>query len=162
MISDVDLAWAAGLFEGEGTVRINTATKRNLGHLCASVVNTDREVIDWFNARWPGYMNKAGGLNLERQRMAWVWNVAATKAAAFLLAIRPFIVRSMMKVRIDHGLWFQSQKTNTRENRTDEYRERQWAAYMWMGELNKRGPEAIARDRAWGATIVEAEKEPSS
>lgn len=32
-MTPVELAWSAGLFEGEGSVRINTATRRNLGEL---------------------------------------------------------------------------------------------------------------------------------
>ncbi len=34
----ISLAWAGGLFCGEGTIRINKATKRNLSHLVCSMV----------------------------------------------------------------------------------------------------------------------------
>jgi hypothetical protein len=87
-MSSFELAWAAGLFEGEGTVRINVPTRRNCGALLVSVVNTDREVIDFFQRRWPGYMKTAHRPSL-RHRPAWVWVVAAHRAAAFLGAIRP-------------------------------------------------------------------------
>lgn len=133
------LAWAAGLFEGEGCIRINKATKRNLGHLVVSVTNTDFQVIDFFQARWPGYMKSAAGLRPD-QRPAWVWVYAARKAAAFLAAIRPFIVRDIVKERIDCALRFQAGKSKPGATRvTDEYRAEQFAAYLWMKELNVRG-----------------------
>lgn len=143
MISDLELAWAAGLFEGEGTVRINKPTRRNLGHLAVSVVNTDRQVVDFFQARWPGYMKAATGLDPTRQRPAWVWCIAARKAADFLAAIRPFVVRDKVRVKIDHGIYFQGQKKPYNAKRTAQeaydYAEDQWCAYWWMCELNTRG-----------------------
>ena len=138
-MNDIELAWAAGLFEGEGTVRINKPTKRNAGHLVASVVNTDRQITDYFQSRWPGYMQKASGLDPTRQREAWVWNVAARKVAAFLAAIMPFVVRDAVLERIAHGLTFQAGKRSSHEARTLEYIEQQWNAYWWMCELNTRG-----------------------
>jgi hypothetical protein len=143
------LAWAAGLFEGEGTVRINKPTIRNWGSLMVSVVNTDREVVDFFQARWPGYCKPAGGLDPTRQRPAWVWVIAARKAADFLTTIRPFIVRNKVKERIEHALWFQSQKRHGTGCFDDAYKQEQWEAYMWMCELNWRGvrpdaPRAVA------------------
>lgn len=142
--AEVELAWAAGLFEGEGTVRINKPTKRNMGALIVSVVNTDMQVLQFFQDRWPGYMKRATGLG-PRQRPAWVWVTAAHDAAAFLRAIRPYVVRDRVKERIDHGLDFQAGKSTSRAvNRTYEYAEAQWVAYWWMCELNKRGVQADA------------------
>lgn len=136
----VELAWAAGLFEGEGTVRINKPSnnRKNCGSLLASVVNTDRQVLEFFQARWPGYMKSATGLG-PRQKPAWVWVIAATKAAAFLRDIRPFVVRDRVRQRIDHGLYFQGQKRRGRGRSSPEYIEDQWNAYWWMCHLNERG-----------------------
>lgn len=137
-----DLAWAAGLFEGEGTVRINKPSRRNTGALLASVVNTDRQVSEWFQTRWPGFMKRATGLDPSRQRPAWVWVVAARRAVAFLSAIRPFVVRDLVRARIDHGLAFQAEKSaSPLVNRSVAYAEQQWIAYWWMRELNARGVE---------------------
>lgn len=138
-MTDVELAWAAGLFEGEGTVRINKPGRRNWGHLAVSVVNTDRQVVEWFQSRWPGYMKVATGMR-PSQRQAWVWVTAAKRAATFLAAIRPFVVRDRVRERIDHGLDFQAQKrVGVRAARDSQYAEDQWNAYWWMCELNVRG-----------------------
>lgn len=57
VIREVDLAWSAAIIEGEGSIRINSATHRNLGALIVSVTNTDREIIDWFQSHWPASCN---------------------------------------------------------------------------------------------------------
>lgn len=143
----LELAWAAGLFEGEGSIRINKPTRRNLGALIASVTNTDRDVVDFFQARWPGYMKPARGLRPD-QRPAWVWVIAARQAMAFLMAIEPYIVRRAVREKIEHGVTFQLEKSSrTPENRSEEYAERQWNAYWWMGVLNTRGVAAIEHRR---------------
>jgi len=140
-MTKLELAWAAGLFEGEGTVRINKPTKRNMGALIVSVTNTDRQIVDWFQTRWPGYMKGVSGMRPD-QRPAWAWVIAAHVAAGFLTSIRPYIVRDIVLERIDHGLQFQAGKTRracATGNRSRKYAEAQWNAYWWMCELNKRG-----------------------
>lgn len=134
-----DLSWAAGLFEGEGSIRINKATRHNLGHLVASVTNTDREVVAFFQSRWPGYMKSVSGLRVD-QRQAWRWVVASRRAASFIAAIRPFLQTRRVIEKADFGLSFQRQKTSAHAVcRSDEYREQQFNAYLWMKELNVRG-----------------------
>lgn len=136
-----DLAFAAGLMEGEGSVRINKATKRNLGHLVCAVTNTNIEILDWLQARWPGYMKGASGLRPD-QSPAWVWVIAARKAAAFLAEIEPFVITDRMKRRIALAREFQAQKRRCHADcRTYEYRETQWIYFMEMKELNLRGAE---------------------
>ena len=141
-MTDVEFAWSAGLFEGEGTVRINKPCMRNWGSLCVSVVNTDRQIVDWFQSRWPGYMKEATGLRV-RQRPAWVWVTAAHKAVRFLEAIRPYVVRDAVRDKIDHALAFQQQKRNDVRWMSDSeryaYAEEQWNSYWWMCRLNQRG-----------------------
>lgn len=151
-MTDLELAWAAGLFEGEGTVRINRPSQRNWGALVVSVVNTDKQIVDWFQTRWPGYMKAATGLK-PQQRQAWVWVIAARQAIRFLQAIRPFVVRDKVREKIGHAIAFQEQKRADTRRMTDQeryaYAEDQWISYWWMAELNKRGnPNANQHRRA--------------
>lgn len=138
MIKATAVAWAAGLFEGEGTIRINSATRRNLGHLICSVVNTDRQVVDFFAARWPGYLRAATGLGPNR-RPAWIWGIAARKAAVFLRELEPYLVTARVRQKAALALEFQGQKTAGRRNRTADYAEEQWSYFMQMKNLNARG-----------------------
>ena len=128
------------MFEGEGTIRINSLTKRNLGALIVSVVNTDAEILEWFRRRFGGRIRAATGLRPD-QRGAWVWLLAARQAAAFLERIQPFLVTTRNRLRCQVGLRFQAQKVH-RLRQGPDYRQEQWEAFMLMKELNVRGPTA--------------------
>lgn len=132
---EVELAWAAGLFEGEGSVRISKPAARNWGSLNVDVPNTDEVLVRFFHERWGGSVSHHPAVL--RRRGYWRWRIAAKQAATFLAAIRPYVVSERVAEKIDHGLAFQAQK---QPNRSDEgYREDQWNAYWWMAHLNTRG-----------------------
>ena len=141
-MTEVELAWTAGLFEGEGSVRISKPAQRNWGSLVVSTVNTDIQIIEWFQVRWPGCMKVVTGMRPE-QKTAWFWVLAAKKAAAFLEQIVPYIVRDAMREKIRIGLDFQAGKSSRARWMTESeryaYAEQQWNAYWWMGHLNERG-----------------------
>lgn len=141
-MTDVELSWAAGMFEGDGCVRISTATPRGLGALEASVTNTDPEVVEYFSERWGGVVRPCTGLGPSR-RPAWAWRSSCRVAAVFLYDIEPFVVRSLVRERIRHALQFQRGKVSANELRTPaaryEYAMEQFDAYLWMAELNARG-----------------------
>lgn len=134
-MNDIELAWAAGLFEGEGSISISKPTHRNWGHLMADVPNTDDQIVRFFVERWGGVVQHHPSRG--RRRAYWRWRTASRQAAAFLRDIRPFVITDRVKGRIDHGVAFQEQKRPTCS--TEDYREAQWAAYWWMAELNLRG-----------------------
>lgn len=147
-MTDVELAWAAGLFEGEGTIRISRPSLSNWGAVFVSVVNTDKQIIDWFHYRFAGYVKSAGTPKGNR-RDAWVWLIASKRAIAFLESIKPFIVRDAVRAKIDHVCAFQSQKQPGSfrwrpESERLEYAMDQWNAHWWMCELNRRGRPANA------------------
>jgi hypothetical protein len=67
-VTDTDLAWASGFFEGEGSILIRKPTLRNWGTLVVSVVNTDRVTVEWFHQRWRGYFKSATRWSRELNR----------------------------------------------------------------------------------------------
>jgi hypothetical protein len=148
-----ELSWAAGLFEGEGTIRINCATARNLGHLICSVVNTDREVVEYFQSRWPAYMKPATGLDPTRQRPSWVRLAPANKAETaepkpglnFLRDIGPYLVTRRVRHKAAVGLHFQRGKHRPQHiQRSDAYHQEQWEAFIYMRTLNSRGVRRVS------------------
>jgi hypothetical protein len=132
-----DAAWAAGFFEGEGSVRIGKATTRTLGSLCCSVVNTDKECIDFFQRRWPAHVRPATGLR-PGQRPAWIWVATARHAAAFLAEIQPHLRTERVRRKVRLGLDYQAQKT-LGGHQGPEYRAAQQRYYLEMKTLNRRG-----------------------
>jgi hypothetical protein len=135
---DLDLAWAAGMFEGEGSVRINTPTRRNLGALLCDMVNTDVEVIAFYQGRWPGYMRQVAAT--PPRRPFYRWRISSGVAAEFLNDILPYLRTARVREKALLGLEFQAGKTRDQSvNRTDAYRERQAGYYERMKALNVRG-----------------------
>jgi hypothetical protein len=137
-MTPTELAFAAGLIEGEGTVRINKPTRRNRGALLVSCVNTDRELIEFLQTRWPGYCKPATGLRPD-QRPAFVWTIAARRALEFLDAIAPYVVSERMRERIATARWWQEIKAKHWRYRVEADYEEAFNCFHWMRELNARG-----------------------
>lgn len=137
-MTETELAFAAGLLEGEGTIRLNRPTKRNKGALLVSCVNTDRELISFLQDRWPGYCKPATGLR-SGQRPAFVWVIAALKALSFLEEIEPYVVTHRMRERIRTARWWQTIKAKHWRYRTEDDFEESFNCWHWMAELNRRG-----------------------
>lgn len=135
-MTPVELAWAAGLFEGEGNIRINKPTKRNLGALICSVTNCDPRIVGFFQERWPGYLKPTTKMR-EYHSDAWCWVIAARQAETFLVTLLDHFVTERTWTRAMLGLEFQAQKTRFNQfTRTEEYRSRQWEFYWAMRAWN--------------------------
>ena len=136
---EAELNWAAGLFEGEGTVTIGVRNSDETYRVVVTLGNTDEQVVDFFMAKWPGYKQPAYGKRPGR-KPAWYWTVIAKRATEFLLAIRPFIRTERVQRKVALALEFQSFRTRDMKIcRTPEYKDRQRRIYRDMKLLNKRG-----------------------
>jgi len=70
---DVDLAWAAGLFEGEGCISVADFAPR----LKLRVVSTDRDVVEKLNVILGyGYVHLANKAREPHHKDAWAWTTA--------------------------------------------------------------------------------------
>lgn len=146
-MSDVrrtDLAWAAGLFEGEGTIAIARRGQDDTYRLLVTISNTDEEIIDFFYTRWGGWRQGAYGERPGR-KPAWTWTVAAGRAEGFLRDIAPFLRTE--RVRRKHRLAVRfrlGQSNSKREQNRPDYKARQRECYEQMRELNRRGIKVAA------------------
>lgn len=101
--SEADLAWGAGLFEGEGTITLS-------GTGCPYVIvgNTDRQVIDFYQRHWPGCVKGHNPANVNQNaRPAWDWRIGGWKALIFLREMQPYFrterVRAKAELVLDAG-----------------------------------------------------------
>jgi len=141
-IPDADFAWAAGLFEGEGTVTLTTMGKgRGTNRLVVSVSNTDRQVTDFFQERWPGSkLREHFPVSSRRARRVWVWNLTSRRAEVFLRQIRPFIRTERVSAKIALALEAQEARViGTRGKRGATYHAMQDEFMRRMRVLNRRG-----------------------
>lgn len=86
------LAYAAGIFDGEGSVSIVKYRRkhRNAYSLIADVVNTDPRVTEWL------YRNFGGGVLLKQhipgRRPLFHWQLSGSGASEFLRDVQPFLI----------------------------------------------------------------------
>lgn len=133
--------------EGEGCVRINQsgAYRHDYGCLVVEVSNTDKQMLNWLQANWPGHIRKRKS---ERNcRPAWSWSIWSKKASSFLKDIQGYCVTDRMNRRISLALEFQEQKSdgmggrfNPNNQKRIDYSKRQKRFIAKMHKLNQRGP----------------------
>lgn len=138
-VSNVDCAWLAGFFEGEGTVSISSSGQRGYVQLRALLANTDRDLMDEMVRLWPTDLSTRPAT--ERHKQTWTWVLRGARAVEFLLSIQPFVRCQRMKQRIDLAVEFQAQRVQGTHAGTP-YMDRQRTFHDAMMLLNRRGPEA--------------------
>ena len=90
-MSDIEIAWAAGLFEGEGTI---TSAKRPNGkrHLRLALGSTDEDVVRRFHAAvGVGSVGGPYGPYVEGRKPHWQWHSACRKANQALDLLLPHL-----------------------------------------------------------------------
>ncbi len=146
--TEAELAYAAGLLDGEGCVtivrrcgRANSEGKRkNRYHeLIVELANTDRRMIDWLYERWGGTISyDTGRSGNVHAKPIWHWILTAGRAALFLKDVAPFLVIKADRAKI--GLIFRSTFTGRGCNALpDGVRDEREAMRDQIMALNKRG-----------------------
>lgn len=69
-----ECSWAAGHFEGEGTISLSSQGKIGQPRCVISLASTDIEVIQFFQERWPGYFGKTKSKPQHKQAYVWRTN----------------------------------------------------------------------------------------
>lgn len=134
-LTPIDLAWMAGLFEGEGTVTI--IRDRHRAKLMASMTSTDRQIVEIFQLAWGGYLYERTHIG-GKARPATRWQLhsgfrVAVLAEQLLPYVRTSRVRDKMLLIIEAEIWQRkNQGAPDYLARSNEYRAR-------MALLNKRG-----------------------
>jgi hypothetical protein len=92
-MKQVDVAWAAGFFDGEGTVRIHNRS------LEAGLTNTFLPSLIWFRKRFGGSLS-AYTRKSDKHRPAFRWKVYGKSAHAFLTTIIPYLKEKKPQAQI--------------------------------------------------------------
>lgn len=112
---DTDLAWAAGIIDGEGCIDISLRQGR-YAQLDVSVVNTDPRLLLRLRELFRGSVHhRPHQTSRPRHRMTWRWTIVSRQAETFLRQVRPYLVikqeqadialamRKTMRIREGHG-----------------------------------------------------------
>ena len=131
--------WAAGLFEGEGTITIRSTGAA--GHTMpeVSMVSTDAQVVEVFQTLWPGHTERyTPKSRTGRARQAIRWKRNATEAVeGFLLDLYPYFKTARVRTKAD--LLMEDIRDRVELRLTPGRKQRLRARMARMRRLNRRG-----------------------
>jgi len=137
-MTEIELAYAAGLFDGEGCVSINKVRQKHYvrdGYqLRCSISITHEETSLWFKDHFGGSHKPIIRANA---RNYWQWVVVARKARKFLEEIEPYLV--IKKEVAGHGILFQKARDDSQAyNRSEENWNKETELYVAVRKCNAR------------------------
>lgn len=92
-----DLAYFAGLFDGEGYVIARVSQRQTAVGL--SVTNTNRAVLEWIKQRFGGRIYERSNKNKKHSRI-WQWQLTGKKTLPLLKALEPLLKIKGNEVRV--------------------------------------------------------------
>jgi hypothetical protein len=96
MASVITAEYAAGFFDGEGSVytAMRYSSKRPCPTVLVSISNTNKEVLDRLHAQWGGSLTPrtAHAKSNPHYKFQHIWTLAPRNAYAFLTAIQPYLI----------------------------------------------------------------------
>ncbi len=135
-MKDTDLAYLAGLIDGEGTISCSI-TRTQRGHLALhkqlSIFNTNVLLISWITARFYGkvFSRKRSDVWKEEHQVKW----SADDAVLILQQVLPYLVIKREQAEIFIAL----HKTKSYVEVTAEVQDYRQKLVQRLQELNKRG-----------------------
>lgn len=112
--TDADRAYAAGFFDGEGSITIAMDRRRDTArgpifNMRVGASQNDVRPLFWLRDRWGGSVNPMSRRTV-RSNVTYAWWCFARMAAAFLMDVRPFL--QVKADRADIAIAFQSERYN--------------------------------------------------
>ncbi len=139
-LSMEDIAYTAGIIDGEGYVGIDKQCNSRWGegtpyyYARLAVANTGAQLISWLQSHWSGSVNHRAPSN-PRARDTWVWVVSTGQSAKVLSVVFPFLV--LKKRQADTVIRFS--RLSSGVVRDKELMTRQQELYDEIKIYNKRG-----------------------
>lgn len=93
-------AYAAGLFDGEGSVKAHSqvVSGKRYYHARVSVTNTERALLRFLLTEFGGHITKASKRTKKHHKQVWRWEATCRIAVAFLTRVLPYM-REPEKIR---------------------------------------------------------------
>lgn len=140
-LSERDLAYMAGFFDGEGCIQIQRRrqphpTKRRYYAIHVSVSQTTEYIPRWFCFNFGGSVHKSKHTKEKRSWDVWTWQAVCRDAGAFLGVIHPHLI--LKKPQAELALKMQATKRFRGKPLSDEETAVEEAQYLLMRNLNKK------------------------
>jgi len=136
-----ELAYAAGIIDGEGCLRVTRHKDCNQFNTYVYVTNTDPRLINWLHNSW------GGTINISQHKSTWKpslsWRLIGKEAIQFIEAVYPFLRLKKAQADILLSLWELKKSFRIRSGRQspNKYVERAGVLFEATAILNKRGIE---------------------
>lgn len=133
-----DLAYTAGIIDGEGCIGLHKRGSRNGVYLSVSVGITDEWMCQWLKFAYGGGVYIYYSKN-PKWKNHWEWSVAGKRALDFLKLIYPYL--RLKKPQAEIAIKFQEEKINRVRTRplSKEVKVIEEAERILMAQLNKKG-----------------------
>lgn len=103
-VSETDLAWAAGLFEGEGCINVHYDPRTGKGHVRLFIVSTDLDVLRTFQGIVNGTLRPVKTISTLAKKPQWRWyGGGSVYAREFITHLQPYM-HSRRSERMDDAL----------------------------------------------------------
>src|SRR5262245_29440848 len=120
------IAYAAGLFDGEGFIRIQSHRSKSdeVMQIRGGICMTHPAALILMQRSFVGSLHSGGKRKMSTHKPLYQWAISSQKCATFLRLIRPFL--HVKAAEVDVALQFQSHidKWNYRNNRIAFRKER--------------------------------------
>lgn len=103
LTKNCEVAWAAGLFEGEGHVTANHKAPRGRPRVVATLSTCDKDVMDRFVAVVGVGSVRVVEPKESHHRRAWTWQITGKAAKPVLEMLRPWM-GARRREAVDRGL----------------------------------------------------------
>lgn len=138
-----DLAYTAGIIDGEGCIRLRRVLgkgrKKPYFGVSVEVSNTNEWLTKWLQFNFGGGVFKKKPYKLNA-RDAWTWRVVTKEAATFLEAVLPYL--KLKRPQAELALLFsKTRKAHDKKWRDEKQIAVEQAQAILMHKYNKRGAE---------------------
>ena len=137
----IDLAYLAGILDGEGSICITRTKPKGLYKhsrytLAINITNTNEWLIRWIDFNFKGTINRT---RLPSRRDCWRWQVHSSKAVEFLRLLLPYL--KIKKPQAELALMFLARRKGhhwaMKKGKTDEQLALEEADRILMSKMNK-------------------------
>lgn len=148
-LSQYDLAYIAGLFDGEGCVniyKIDTKHTKITGRrknprweLSTTIYNCDYKIIKWLYDNYGGYLQHRGRKN-PKWKKSYAWKMSSNQAISFLKGIKKYL--RIKEKQTELAIKFQQYRIRKKNKfATLTKKDVKFHEYCWlkMKKLNQRG-----------------------
>lgn len=91
--------WAAGVVDGEGTIRIEYDNKRQKGTRAVIVVtNTDIKILSEFKNLYGGNIYNNTRQNRPKSKPCWQWRIVGRQTVGAILIWKPYLISKQNRV----------------------------------------------------------------